>query len=212
MNKKNIFIFFILRKYNFILLSIILLLALLTTIYINNANENPILFCSQIDSIFTFQDFGSSVKICLKKNNEKDFQLIATTKNITGNYISTWHLPYRVFKIDIADIDMNGKTDICVGVIKKTRYDPYLKKRLFLFQLIDGNIRPLWLGSRLSKPLMTFKVLNKKGINIIRTIEEEENSNFLVAEYKWVSFGLQFISYLGRNIADKDILKIYNKS
>jgi len=216
MNKENNIIFLIKRRYKFLLLSLLIIILFLSVpfsfIYKSNNDNKHISIYSKIDSIFTFQDSCSSVEIHLKKYDEKDFQLIATTQRITGNYISTWHLPYSVFKIDIADIDMNGKIDICIGVIKKTRYDPYHKKRLFLFQLIDGNIRALWLGSRLSKPLVTFKVVNKDGINIIRTIEEEENSNYLVAEYKWYSFGLQFISYLGRNIPDKDILKIYNKS
>ncbi len=127
-----------------------------------------------------------------------------TNKNMI---LDEWKLPYPVYNFQIADADNDGQGDIWVGVIKETRFDKNLRKRLFLFKIIEGKIRPLWLGSRMSKPLVDFAPAylidslnenNKKCI--IRTIEQEKNGKFLVANYQWQKFGIEFINYEIREI------------
>ena len=59
-------------------------------------------------------------------------------------------------------------------------------------------IRPLWLGSRVSQPLVDFHYYKINSEGIIRTIELEKDNTFLVAEYCWQGFGLAFIHYLAR--------------
>ena len=117
--------------------------------------------------------------------------------------LDEWKLPYEVYNFEIADADNDGQDDIWVGVIKETRFDKNLRKRLFLFKIIEGKIRPLWLGSRMSKPLVDFKpayLIDSSSTNftkkcIIKTIEQEKNGSFLVANYQWRKFGIEFIKY-----------------
>jgi hypothetical protein len=137
--------------------------------------------------------------------------ILSTRKS--GNLISfdEWKLDYPVYTIQVGDIDANGTDDIMVGVIKKTRYDKRMRKRLFIFKLIDGLIRPLWLGSRVAHPLCAFRYCKKQGLNTIITIENErKKNNYLVAEYKWKSFGLDFIRYIKRNEGYKNALMQMN--
>lgn len=125
---------------------------------------------------------------------------------------STWELKYPVYQIDFGDVNNDGIPNILVGTIKPTRFDPKPDKRLFIFKITkDYYIRPLWLGSRVSQPLVDFKLKEQKPISKIRTLEKEPDGTYLVAEYCWRGFGLQFTEYLKRNIslneAQKELYK-----
>jgi hypothetical protein len=128
-----------------------------------------------------------------------------------GQKISEWKLDYPVFHFECADINEDGTTDILVGVIKKTRFDSICRKRIFIFKLFEGYVRPLWLGSRVSQPLEDFKVIHSKPQNLIRTIEREENGKYLVAEYKWKGFGLTFVKYTIRHVDLQKAIFLFNK-
>src|SRR5260221_3957917 len=81
--------------------------------------------------------------------------LLVTLKEGKVNYIrgynhdslkSEWPLRYPVFKfINGGDINQDGNEDLMVGVIKATRRDSVVRKRLFLFQIKNKIIIPLWL-------------------------------------------------------------------
>ncbi len=158
------------------------------------------------DTFYTTLKDGEKIGIRLiKKENKKDkhnfaIQTFLKEKSKKNTILDEWKLPYPVYNFEIGDADNDGQDDIWVGVIKETRFDKNLRKRLFLFKIIEGKIRPLWLGSRMSKPLVDFSPaylidsLDKKKC-IIRTIEKERNGNFLVANYQWRKFGIEFINY-----------------
>jgi hypothetical protein len=112
---------------------------------------------------------------------------------------SRWDLPYPVYHFEIGDVDGNGTKDIAVGIIKTARYDSIARKRIFLFQLQEGSIIPLWLGSRVSQPLQEFALFPVSEKSNVRTIELEQDGSYLVAEYEWYGFGLSFVRYIMRN-------------
>jgi hypothetical protein len=165
------------------------------------------------DTFYTTLKNGQEIGIRLikfdKENETQEDKLnfaIQTflKKDIENNttILDEWKLPYPVYNFEVADADNDGQDDIWVGVIKETRFDKNLRKRLFLFKIIEGKIRPLWLGSRMSKPLVDFSPaylidsLDKtKKKCIIKTIEQEKNGKFLVANYQWRKFGIEFINY-----------------
>jgi hypothetical protein len=103
------------------------------------------------------------------------------------------YTPYEVFEMETGDVNHDGRTDICIGIIKPTPFDPLLKKRLFIFQIDRDYIRPLWLSSRLVRPLERFALLSNDEGCRIRTIEKENPEMFCINEYKWESFGMTFI-------------------
>lgn len=158
------------------------------------------------DTFYTTLKDGQEIGVCLieKPNKKHKHNFVIQTflkedKNIT---LDEWKLPYPVYNFEVADADNDGQDDIWVGVIKETRFDKTMRKRLFLFKIIEGKIRPLWLGSRMSKPLVDFSPAylidsldrNKKKC-IIKTIEQEKDGKFLVANYQWRKFGIEFIKY-----------------
>ena len=142
---------------------------------------------------------GEKVKITLEQKSDTTFALNLTIGN---SLISSWALNYPVYRFDFGDITDDGIPEIAVGVIKSTRFDPKLAKRLFLFRITeDFYIRPLWLGSRVGQPLVDFRIVSCKEGNLIRTIEREQSGKYLLAEYRWRGFGLEFKRYVEREIS-----------
>jgi hypothetical protein len=148
---------------------------------------------------FVFRYQNGIVHVNLKKSTNSKFDLIAEyTDSNNLKKTNKWPLNYPVFRLDVGDIDNDNSPNIMVGVIKRTRFDTVLRKRLFIFKLVNGYIRPAWLGSRVSQPLIDFKFYSIHKQNVIRTIELERSGKFLIAEYCWNHFGLIFIHYLAR--------------
>ena len=161
--------------------------------------------------VYEFDVDGKHLKVYLERKGDSlniihadsyaDQKLILSDK---------WTLNFPAYHFECADINRDGQQDIFVGVIKPTRFDSVVRKRIFIFKLVDGYIRPLWLGARVGQPLEDFRIAHHNDENFVRTVEWEENGNFLVAEYRWKSFGLEFVNYLDRNISKQEALKKLN--
>ncbi len=115
---------------------------------------------------------------------------------------SGWPLPFPVYRFETADVNGDGSTDAIVGVIKSTRYDPVVRRRVFVFKNYRGHVRPLWLGSRLGQPVVDFRFMARDGV--LRVLETERSGLFLVAEYRWRAFGMEFVRYLGREMTEEN--------
>lgn len=143
--------------------------------------------------------------LLIKKSDSLYFLEIKTDTNI-----NKWELPYPVYRYQTGDIDQDGIEDMLVGVIKTTRFDPTISKRIFIFKNSNGLVRPLWLGSRLGQSLEDFVFVNHENKAFIRSIEKERSGRYLVAEYKWKRFGLEFCRYICREKELYDAQKILN--
>ena len=149
---------------------------------------------------------GKTVFVTMKQYSDSLYSLQLF---VNDSLNSEWELGYPVYNINFGDVNNDGRPEIVVGTIKSTRFDPKVDKRLFIFKITDDYyIRPLWLGSRVSQPLINFRVNEGK----IQTIEQESDGSYLVGEYKWKSFGLQFVRYLKRNISLKEAQHILNSN
>ena len=136
--------------------------------------------------------FDGFVTLKRMENIQKYKLSISDTAHKSIDHIYT---PYAVFQMETADVNRDGKTDICLGIIKPTPFDSVLKKRLFIFQIDRGYIRPLWLSSRLVNPLEEFSVTTDSlHETIIRTIERRDPQLFCMRFYKWGSFGMTYLS------------------
>lgn len=126
---------------------------------------------------------------------EKTGKFRITIKNSISTETDRIYTPYKIFAMETGDVNHDGNTDICIGIIKPTPFDPVMKKRLFIFQIDRNYIRPLWLSSRLVMPLVKF-TLGKdiNGRQIIRTIEQQNAKMYCINEYRWESFGMSFVA------------------
>lgn len=113
---------------------------------------------------------------------------------------------YPAYRIDTADINRDGNTDILVGLIKATEFDPVEKKRLFILRIDDGHLRPLWLGSKVCQELVDFKASDKGHI---QTLERTKSGNYAIGLYEWESFGLTLLHYLHNEIPHNEASEIF---
>jgi hypothetical protein len=195
------------EKRKYILTLLFVVFAGITSLYLFTVKRYSLFYKSS----FSIKNDGQITKIHIEKKCKEDFVIIAEiSKNNKLILTNSWHLNYEVFKIDTGDVNNDNSTDILVGVIKSTRFDPVSRKRLFIFKLFEGYIRPLWLGSRVSQPLVDFKFVKCKSEGVVRTIESEKDQSYLVAEYHWIGFGLGFMHYLGREKTIHQAYKILN--
>lgn len=159
----------------------------------------------QADRVSWREGRGRS-QVYLEKITDSDYKLHMV--NSRGNS-SSWDLPYPVYRFDYGDIWGDSTPEIVVGVEKSTRFDPVVRKRLFLYRIADNlYIRPLWLGSRMGGPLYDFRVDRSCSPARVRTIEQEPSGKYLVCEYRWRGFGLKFVSYIAREITEEEAKKI----
>ena len=116
-----------------------------------------------------------------------------------------WPVDYPVYRFETGDVNGDGVVDAILGVVKSTRYDPVVRRRVFLFKNYKGHVRPLWFGSRLGNPIVDFHFLAREGV--LRVMEREQDGSYLVADYRWQSFGMQFVRYELRHATEADARK-----
>ena len=121
-------------------------------------------------------------------------------------YLNEWRLPYPLYQFQTGDVDGDGKTDALVGVVKPTRFYPEKGRRLFIFKQVGGKVRPLWLGSKLGGILHDFRFRNGH----LRALELTADGRYVVAEYRWGHFGMDFERYLVKGTDKQTATKYFN--
>lgn len=117
---------------------------------------------------------------------------------------------YNPWKVLLADVDGDRQIDICVGVWKKTFFDPEYDNRLFVYDWDDERLFPKWLGSRLSSPFEDYDFSDIDGDGKIELIALEIQQNGLkrVMSYKWQSFGFTGFEVLYKDQTVKKLSEI----
>jgi hypothetical protein len=133
--------------------------------------------------------------------------LVLTTDSTSDK----WKLPYPTYRFETGDINGDGIVDAMVGVIKSTRYDKTMRRRIFIFKNYHGKIRALWLGTRLGGWLEDFRFINIGGEPRIRSIERDGDNKYFVSEYRWNSFGMEYVRLLGKEKSKKEAINILNE-
>ncbi len=103
------------------------------------------------------------------------------------------YVPYPIYRFAQEDVDNDGKTDVLLGVIKSTHFDRNSTRRLFILRIDSGNIRPLWLGSKVCYGLIDFKPIRYNDRNAVYTFEKRVNQKYFNGIYRWRDFGLELI-------------------
>lgn len=100
---------------------------------------------------------------------------------------------FNPWKITIGDVDGDGMDDISIGVYKESPLHPVMAKRPFIYNFIDGDLKPLWRGSRLSKPFTDYDFIDidGDGIDELISIEILSDDRRLINTYKWKGFGFE---------------------
>ena len=146
-------------------------------------------------------------------NIEKRSDSLYVVTLTTDSTRSEWSLSYPAYQFQTGDIDGDGMEDVMVGVVKTTRYDPKVGRRIFIFRQKRGKIRPLWMGTRLGGRLIDF--CYSEGTVI--ALEGMGNEKYAVSQYRWDTFGMTYVQsfvketdYYNANKIFKDYEKIHH--
>ncbi len=141
------------------------------------------------------------------------FQKLTTTtgfkvllQNREGLVLDQTVFRYIPYHFDTADVNHDGRTEILIGLIKPTEFDPQQKKRLFILRVDENQLRPLWLGSKVCQELINFRSLHNGDL---QTMERTSHGNYALGNYYWQSFGLTLRNYTHNEITLDEALKIF---
>jgi poly-gamma-glutamate synthesis protein (capsule biosynthesis protein) len=150
--------------------------------------------------------YSSPTKVSFQKLIESDLDFNGKLESIdlNSNRNPTLHIrhgdrplwqgipaKWKPWKMEIADVDGNGKKEIIVGVYKATKFFPKPHNCLFIYGWNDQKAYPKWLGSSLSRVFTDFLFADldkQKGDELI-ALETTLEGKKRVAIYKWNSFG-----------------------
>ncbi len=158
-----------------------------------------------MDTVVSINDNGTRVCYELTDRGRFGHRLsVSTYQDSTLVRTSKTYIEHDIYRFCVGDVDADGTTDVCVGVIKHTRFDPIYRKRLFIYTHRSGIISPLWMGSKVGNNLQDF-IAFKYGTELfIRTVEEHPDGGYSVGEYKWRSFGLIWQRYIKKGISREE--------
>ncbi len=102
----------------------------------------------------------------------------------------------KPLKVQLGDVNGDGINEIAVCVYKTAEFHPIMAKRPFFFNLVDGNLVPMWLGSRLSRPFDDYVLrdIDSDDIDEIVSVEQLEDGKRALAAYDWRDFGFELLA------------------
>lgn len=134
---------------------------------------------------------------------------IVVLKQVDGELKPLWRQPkLNPWKLQVADVDADGRPEVIAGVWKKSPKDPVMAKRTFVYFWNGKRLCPLWLGSRLSRRFDDFAVADVDGVDgaEIVALEVAPEGKHRVSVYRWKSFGCEWVG-CSRNIKGFDSLE-----
>ncbi|MCE1190239.1 MAG: hypothetical protein LWX56_14010 [Ignavibacteria bacterium] len=100
-----------------------------------------------------------------------------------------------IYSLRAGDVTGDKADEIIIGVIKKTRFDQAIKRRIYILTVRSGKITPVFLCSRTIHQLVECGAAGD-GSGKLLTMEKKPNGTFCVARYTWQKFGFAFTNYV----------------
>lgn len=117
-------------------------------------------------------------------------ELLLGGKVLSGQLKRAW----KPWALQVADVDDDGRPDVCVGIVKATHQLKQPHTCLWIFGVRDGELTRKWLGSTMGRPLLRFWFVKTAEGTVLHTIERTLDGRPAEAAYRWKGFGFKQIS------------------
>ena len=121
--------------------------------------------------------------------------LRALEPNGNGWRVRATGFPRAVARVEIGDINGDGRDDIVVELRQRSKLDPQVKPRLHIYGLGADKFVPLWRGSMLSRPFTQWKLVGRadQPSDDVAALERDSNGKSWLTVYRWNGFGLRVV-------------------
>jgi hypothetical protein len=117
---------------------------------------------------------------------------------------------FNPWRIEAVELDNDPEPEIALGVYKKTRTDPHLAKRLFIYDWTGYSLSPKWLGSRLALPMEDFRFVRPAGERRHQLVAlEQAPDSRLIRKYRWNGFGFIAMETLASSKKNEGADRLY---
>ncbi len=121
-------------------------------------------------------------------------------KDLKGSVLFSKMYKQNIYRMETGDVDNNCRTDILLGVIKSTKFDPAIRRRLQILKIVNNKISAMWLGTSMCNELADFIPVKEKNRTYIKTIEKNKYGLYCIGLYAWDQFGLTLLKYEKNNL------------
>ena len=99
--------------------------------------------------------------------------------------------PLNIWKFEAGDMEGDKEEELALGVYKKSPHHQVMAKRVFLYNIVDGKLKPKFRASRLALPMDDFILfdIDKDGRDEVVSIEIKDKS-YYIAAYHYKDFHL----------------------
>lgn len=99
--------------------------------------------------------------------------------------------PLNIWKMEVGDVEGDGEDELALGVYKRSPHHQVMAKRVFLYNIVDGKLKPKFRASRLALPMDDFILhdIDKDGRDEVVSIEIKDKS-YYIAAYHYKDFHL----------------------
>ncbi|KXX66909.1 hypothetical protein AVL50_29835 [Flammeovirga sp. SJP92] len=122
----------------------------------------------------------------LKKLSDNSHLLKFEKGGVSANAV---RLHGTLSEFQVGDINNDQQVDVLVGITKKVRFDPVLKKRVNIYTFKNKALKPLWLGTKFLNDVESFGILEGEHKNYLTTVEVVDEKNKVERVYEWDDFG-----------------------